>query len=143
MLYFVPAVNNLQLSLPLLKEKTNAKGGDIVFELNDLSFSQVPDESSEVASQVSITNGVDLLDLNSNPQEQTIPCPSESENRSTVSPTNASPSGPEGAVSVSPTSPAPTVSPIPAPRNITPTPAPRTITPTNPTPPVRVSYLFL
>ncbi len=145
-------VNNLQLSLPLTKEKSNTKGGDIIFELNDLNFHQ---SSGETESQTdtdiaATTNGIDLLDLDtpdehrrnsSDPLGATGGQNGTSSINSLLPDVMVTAAGALGASSAQPRTPTasnatPTpqvTTPTPAPRIVTPTPAPRTVAPTPPT----------
>ncbi|XP_064393564.1 NEDD4-like E3 ubiquitin-protein ligase WWP2 [Halichondria panicea] len=149
-----PSLNNLQLSLPLTKEKSNTKGGDIIFELNDLNFHQ---SSGETESQTdtdiaATTNGIDLLDLDtpdehrrnsSDPLGATGGQNGTSSINSLLPDVMVTAAGALGASSAQPRTPTasnatPTpqvTTPTPAPRIVTPTPAPRTVAPTPPTRP--------
>ncbi len=156
-------VNNLQLSLPLTKEKSNTKGGDIIFELNDLNFHQSSGEteSQTDADTAAITNGIDLLDLDtpdehrrnsSDPLSATGGQNGTSSINSLLPDVMVTAAGAPSAPSAQPRTPTPTASnatptpqvttPTPAPRTVTPTPAPRTVAPTPPTR-VRTIHILL
>jgi len=104
-------VDGLEQTLMLRKKDGNASCGELQIEINDLHLHPHVSETPASESTTPLTNGVDLLDLNT-PEEQRRTSQSQAAASAAIATVAA-------------------VAPTPAPRTVTPTVAPRTHTPSS------------